>query len=620
MVTLHSASPDAVPGEVQVLISGGGPSGLFLSLDLASRGIPSVVIEPRTTVDPDRPRAKTTNARTMTHLRRLGLADALRAAAPLPVEYAQDVIFCTGLAGPSAHGLRTFRQAFQLVPGRYGPQPECGQQVPQPVLEEVLRAAVAKAPLVTLLTGWHVEDVTAHDGGVHSGSIDPGTMDPGTAGAAPAVIRSAVAVADGAGRTRTIAADFVVGADGGSSAVRRSLGIRLEGGSAALSNISILFRSKGLGSAITLPPAVQYWVVGGETAGMVGRMDLVDTWWAIIQGVDAAAAGGLADHEAVAMVRELVGADVDINVVATDPWTARMLLAPGYGRDGVFLVGDAAHLNPPWGGHGFNTCIGDAANLAWKIAASLNGWGGPGLLASYGLERRPVAARTIRDAATNGEALAYHFADPALRSDGGDGLRARQAAYQALAVKQSEFDSLGLVLGYAYADSPLVVPDGSPVPAEDPIRYVASASPGALLPHAWLDANTSVYSRLGPGFTLLADAAALGGAQADQVFAPVFVAAARRGIPVTVAAVGPSDDGTPMGELWGADAVLVRPDQHVAWRGSVPEAAAAALSVAAGWGAASPDSSQHHPTQHHSSQHHSSQSNERDSRVSAVIP
>lgn len=600
MVTLPSASPDKLPEEVQVLISGGGPSGLFLSLDLASRGIPSVVIEPRTTVDPARPRAKTTNARTMTHLRRLGLADALRAAAPLPVEYAQDVIFCTGLAGPSAHELRTFRQAFQLVPGRYGPQPECGQQVPQPVLEEVLRAAVAESSMVTLLTGWRVEGVTAHPGGAHSG----------TAGAG-----SAVVVADGAGSTRTIAAEFVVGADGGSSAVRRSLGIRLEGGSAALSNISILFRSKGLGSAITLPPAVQYWVVGGETAGMVGRMDLADTWWAIIQGVDAAAAGGLADHDAVAMVRELVGTDVDVNVVATDPWTARMLLAPGYGRDGVFLVGDAAHLNPPWGGHGFNTCIGDAANLAWKIAASLDGWGGPGLLASYGLERRPVAARTIRDAATNGEALAYHFADPALRSAGGDGLRARQAAYQALAVKQSEFDSLGLVLGYAYGDSPLVVPDGSPVPAEDPIRYVASASPGALLPHAWLDASTSVYSRLGPDFTLLADAAALGGAQAKQVFAPVLDAAARRGIPVAVAAVGPSDDGTPMAELWGADAVLVRPDQHVAWRGSVPETAAAAVSVAAGWGAASPDSSQHNPTQHHSSQ-----PNERDSRVSAVIP
>ena len=445
--------------------------------------------------------------------------------------------------------------------------------------------------------------------------------------------RADVVVADGAGRTRTISAGFVIGADGGSSAVRRSLGMRLEGGSAALSNISIMFRSKELGSAIALPPAVQYWVVGAETAGMVGRMDLADTWWAIIQGVDAGAAenaaagdaGGTSAESAVAMVRELVGADVDVEIVATDPWTARMLLAPGYGRDRVFLVGDAAHLNPPWGGHGFNTCIGDAANLAWKIAASLSGWGGPELLGSYELERRPVAARTIRDAAANGKALAYHFADPALSSAGDDGDLARRAAHGALAVKQSEFDSLGLVLGYSYVDSPVVVPDGSPVPAEDPILYVPSASPGALLPHAWLDGSVSVYSVLGTGFTLLADAAALRGVPEAQAFAPLLEAAARQGIPVTVAAVGPSDDGTPMADLWGAAAVLVRPDQHVAWRGSSAEAAAAALRIAAGWHASElplePASPPHPETeQQHPFEEHPSEQLERSARVSAVIP
>ena len=128
-----------------------------------------------------------------------------------------------------------------------------------------------------------------------------------------------------------------------------------------------------------------------------------------------------------------------------------------------------------------------------------------------------------------------------------------------------------------------------------------------------------MYSLLGSGFTLLADAGALGGVPQTQAFAPVLDAAARQGIPVTVAVVGPSDDGTPMADLWGADAVLVRPDQHVAWRGSYAEAAAAALAVAAGWGATSPAisdaSSQPTPTQHTSSQ-----DNERNARVSAVIP
>ncbi|ACL38450.1 monooxygenase FAD-binding [Pseudarthrobacter chlorophenolicus A6] len=556
-----------IPDTAQVLIAGGGPSGLFLALDLASRGVASTVIEPRTGVDHTRPRAKTTNARTMTHLRRLGLAGALRDASPLPVDYAQDVIFCTGLTGLAAHELRRFRNAFQLVPGRYRPQPEGGQQVPQPVLEEVLRAAAAENPLVTFVTGWSVTQVEI--AGVSAG-----------AGEDTAAQGAVVVIADASGTSRTIAAGYVIGADGGSSAVRRSLGIRLEGGSAALSNISILFRSESLASAITLDPAVQYWVVGAETSGMVGPMDLAGTWWAIVQGVDPALTVSMQD--AGAMVRALVGAEVDIEVLATDPWTARMLLAPEYSRDTVFLVGDAAHLNPPWGGHGFNTCIGDAANLAWKLAATINGWGGSALLASYGQERRPVAARTIGDAARNGKALAYHFADPELAASGPAGDAARRAAREALAVKQSEFDSLGLVLGYAYTDSPLVVPDGLPVPPEDPIHYVPSASPGSLLPHAWLAESYSLYSALGPGFTLLADAGALGRVPADEAFAPVVEAAARQGIPVTVAAVGLTEAGTRLSEMWGAEAVLVRPDQHVAWRGNSAEAAAAALSLAAG--------------------------------------
>src|SRR4051812_31467838 len=108
MATFPDSPAANIPGEARVLIAGGGPSGLFLALDLASRGAPSTVIEPRTAVDHTRPRAKTTNARTMTHLRRLGLADLLRDASPLPVDYAQDVIFCTGLTGPSAHELRRF--------------------------------------------------------------------------------------------------------------------------------------------------------------------------------------------------------------------------------------------------------------------------------------------------------------------------------------------------------------------------------------------------------------------------------------------------------------------------------------------------------------------------------
>ena len=582
MTAVNNAALGDLPDRVPVLIAGGGPSGLFLALDLAHRGIRSLVIEPRTTIDPDRPRAKTTNARTMTHLRRLGLADKLRDAAPLPVAYAQDVIFCSALTGRE---VTRFRQAFQLVPGRYGPQPECGQQVPQPVMEAVLRQAAAESPLITLLTGLSVEDLDINQGG-------------GTPGPGRPRFGSRVAVSDATGRRKAVDCSFVAAADGGSSTVRRRLNIRLAGGSAELSNISVLFRSDTLAAAITLDPAVQYWVLGPEVSGMVGRLDLGSTWWAIIQGVD-----GSGSPDAGRLVRSLVGADIDVEVIATDPWTARMLLAPGYGHDGVFLIGDAAHLNPPWGGHGFNTCIGDAANLAWKIAAALEGWAGPALPGSYELERRPVAARTIRDAAANGKSLAYHFADPALGRADADGEAARRVAKDALAVKQSEFDSLGLVLGYTYGSSPLVVPDGLSVPAEDPVSYVPSASPGSLLPHAWLDATTSLYDLLGSGFTLLVDRDSLGGAAAGQAYAAVLAAAAIHKIPLSVVDVGPDQGGTPMTTHWQAAAVLVRPDQHVAWRGTDPVGAAAAIGVAAGWPLATP-----------------SEDPDRRTRVRAVLP
>jgi hypothetical protein len=260
-----------------------------------------------------------------------------------------------------------------------------------------------------------------------------------------------------------------------------------------------------------------------------------------------------------------------------------MLLAERYAQGSVFLVGDAAHLNPPWGGHGFNTCIGDAANLAWKLAATLQGWGGPDLLESYGPERRPVAARTIRDAAANGGALACDFADHALGTTGPEGDTARLQAARALEVKRSEFDSLGLVLGYHYSGSPLVAPDGGRPPAEDPIAYEPSAAPGCLLPHVWLDDGSSLYDVLSGGFTLLVDASVQHGDDLRERFTPLAAAAAAKGIPLTLQAVRSTTGAGSLADSWQAPAMLVRPDQHIAWRGWDPDQAAMAVGMAAGW-------------------------------------
>jgi hypothetical protein len=328
-------------------------------------------------------------------------------------------------------------------------------------------------------------------------------------------------------------------------------------------NLSITFRSSALDERELCTLGVHYWVIGARHGGLMGRLDLDGTWWAIVQGIDS----DVADVDAVALVRSMAGAEIDVHVLATDPWSARLLLAERYRGHRVFLVGDAAHLNPPWGGHGFNTCVGDAVNLGWKLAAVLQGWAPPSLLDSYEPERRPVAKRTIAAAGGQEAFLAPSFAADELDADSEAGEALRAEVAKALEVKDPEFHSLGLVLGYDYPDSPVVVPDGSPR-TERPVNvFEPSAHPGARLPHVRLPDGTSIYDLLGEGFTLIR----LGpGADGEALSAT----AARLRIPLRVLDLVHLPR---LRTLYEADLVLVRPDQHIAWRGPAVDDPAALL-------------------------------------------
>lgn len=518
-----------LPGRATVVVAGGGPAGLACAMELGLQGVEVLVLEPRREVSPDRPRAKTTSVRTMEHLRRWGIAEELRAAAPLPVSWSQDAVFCTTLLGRE---ITRITNCFGLSPARSDAFAESGQQVSQAVFEQALRSALGRLPSVQLALGWSLTDGVDSDHAV------------------------VVTASDDDGATRVVQADFLLGCDGARSRTRQILGARYEGTADSRPNFNMVFQAPTLASLVPHGPAVHYWILDAAVPGVMGRLDLDGRWWAGALGVSEAT--GSADP--TRLIRAMAGPgaeDVDIEIVSTDPWTARMLLADTYGRGRIFLVGDAAHQNPPWGGHGFNTCIGDAVNIGWKLAAVLQGWADASLLHTYEAERRPVAAQTIEDATINMSRVSSKYTDPTLDDDGLLGERTRAAVAAAVrSEKDSEFHSLGLVLGYHYAASSAVVDDGTAWPEHDPVVYAAMSRPGARLPHLWMPDGKSLYDALGPGFTILQLDPETGCGELVQ-------AAQHRGVPMRTVDLSQMPG---LVETYEAALLLVRPDQHVAWR------------------------------------------------------
>ncbi|MFD1647855.1 FAD-dependent monooxygenase [Haloarchaeobius litoreus] len=523
----------ALPPETQVLVVGGGPTGLSAAAELSLHGIESVIVEPRTYVSHTNPRAKLTNVRTMEHFRRWGVADRIRDAANLPIGWSQEVVFCTSLLGDE---LARFDNVFGMKPSESYAEP--AQQVPQFLTEDTLRDVVEEDPNCTLATGWRLDSLEQDDGGV-------------TATVESTVERMSVR----RGEQREIRAEYLLGCDGVRSTVREEIGSAYEGDASPRQNLGVVFRAPHLAERHGLGPAVHYWTLTPHVQGFMGRLDLEDRWWLIAVGV--------ADLDAIdpeSLVYEMVGDEFEMTVLTTDPWSAKMLLVDDARAGRVFLVGDAAHLNPPWGGHGYNTGVADAVDIGWKLGAVLNGWADPALLRTYETERRGVHEEVIDVSTENMRSSPADLVSGHV--DAADEIAT--ADYEALAAdiyekKKLEFHSLGMVLGYRYDDSPVVVDDDAEAPPLSRTEHVQTSYPGTRLPHSWLDreADRSLYDELGPGLTLLRLDA---GVSVDGLRA----AAADRGIPLSVVTVA----GDRLSHDYEAPLLLVRPDQHVAWRGS----------------------------------------------------
>ena len=353
-----------------VVVAGAGPVGVVLALELGRRGVRTLLVDPELGRDIN-PRCNTISARTMELLRHLGLSHQVRELG-LPADHATDVVHMTRPGGHEIARLPLPARADASRPGGFfgsWPSPEPVHRLSQSFMHPVLIDALADCPSVVTMSSHRLESFSPTGDAVRCELLDD------------------------SGQALEVSTDYLVGCDGARSGVRRALGVPLRGTDAPLSqHLSVYFRSRGLGAALADRPA---WKIDYYSSGFEGGLVAID-------GVErfvyhATVPLGLPRSEQpdpVDLVRHVFGGELDLDVVRAESWSARRLVAERFADGRVFLAGDAAHAWMPVGGFGMNTGVADAVNLAWKLAAMIQRWGGPLLLDSYSAERRPVAVLT----------------------------------------------------------------------------------------------------------------------------------------------------------------------------------------------------------------------------------
>lgn len=535
----------------EVLIVGGGPIGLTCSILLSRLGLTNRVVERRDGVHAA-PQAHVVSARTMEIFRAAGIDDTDIRAAATPLVDLANVVWTHTLAGPELGRLRlaTPERAAKMLAA--GPEPfaNISQHLLEPILLEEARKAGAT---VDFDHDWQA-------------------MEPDTDGVTSCVENRT------SGAVETVHSRFLLGCDGATSRVRRAAGIEMTGPDHILTLLNVHLRAD-FRSLVADRPAVLYWNMDPGAPGVFIAHDIDSNWvYQLPCDPEAYPREGPDAATGRALVERAVGAPEPFEILSMETWVMTAQVADHYGKDPVFLVGDAAHRFPPTGGLGMNTGIADAFNLAWKLAAVRNGHAGTALLESYAAERRDVAQENTRASVSNFEktlaivraiglepGLSAEETRARVRSIPEDPER-RKRVQDAIDAQLEHFDITGLDLGYQYERGALV-PDGTPPSApENPMMdYLPSTRPGSRLPHAWVSRSGERISTLD-----LVDPCApvlLTG----PAGAPWGAAAKTHGVAsYTIGEGGDLEDaeGTwaAQCEISAAGALLVRPDQHVAWR------------------------------------------------------
>ncbi len=528
--------------KTDVIIAGAGPVGLMLALELGARGVRCLLVNERN--DTARhPKANAVSSRTMEHLRRHGIAARLRDRG-LDDDHPTDLSYFTTLTGYELGRFRQPSRAEALAQARVGTSAWASAEPPhrcsQIYLEEEMKRSIDALDSVEVRFGWRLTG-----------------FEDGTDAVAAAIDNVET------GKREHVSASYLVGCDGGNSIVRKALGVELEGESGVVRPMmggpmyAAYFRTLEAPDWVPDRPAWQYWTVLPDQRALLVHVDSDREFllhFAMREGVDP--------EDPTALIHKIVGRKFPLEIISSVNWNAGYsLVAQKYRKGRVFIAGDAVHLFTPTGGMGMNTGVDDAVNLGWKLAAAVTGEGGETLLDSYEAERRPIGIRNVNFAKGFADSVGNVQVTDQIDKDTPEGA-AERARLKAYFERHAEFEFVipGAFLGLRYEASPVIVYDGAEPPPDHPNDYTPNAIPGSRAPHVWLG-DAVLHDRLSRGFTLLR----FGG---------------NRPAPEGVDVLDIGDAAAR--DLYGADCVLVRPDQHVAWRGDDPAAVAGLMDTVLG--------------------------------------